>query len=646
MDVRPRAIDRRELGVRFLQLAAALCLPSAAGAAAPAHGPFDVVVDVDVQVAMRDGVRLSTDIYRPARGGAVVPGRLPVILERTPYGKSQDGERHASASLARALASQGYVVVYQDCRGRGRSQGEYVKYLSDGADGYDCCAWLMAQPWCDGHIAMQGLSYGAHTTAAAASAAAPGLSALFINSGGFSNAYQGGIRQGGAFEMKQVTWAHSQALQSPQVTADPALADALRAVDLRHWFAKLPWARGRSPLSLVPEYEDYVFDQWEAGAFDGFWKQLGIYTEGFYDSFSDAPTIWMSSWFDPYPRTAVDNFTALKARKKSRQQLILGPWTHGNNHQTFSGDVDFGPASLLAGNLAKDLPSLRQRWFDHYVRGHDNGVDREPDVRIFVMGGGSGRKTSQGRLDHGGRWRDERAWPLHDALPTRYHLHADGALDPRKPSARAARRTLRYDPADPTPSIGGTITSGLPIMVGGAFDQREDAQFFGSTVAGRDLADRPDVLSFQTALLEADVEVTGPIQAQLWISSDCVDTDFTIKLIDVYPPSADYPHGYAMNLTDGILRCRYRDSWERPILMRPGRIYAITVSAFPTSNLFARGHRIRLDVASANYPHFDLNPNTGEPEGSWKTMKPARNNIHLDARRPSHIVLPIIPSRR
>ncbi|WP_430420372.1 CocE/NonD family hydrolase [Phenylobacterium sp.] len=635
-----RPIDRRELGVQFLRLAAALAVPAPA-LAFPAHGPNRVTVQRDVMVAMRDGVKLATDIYRPADGDTPLPGPFPVILERTPYGKSQDTTRHASAAIARMLASHGYVVVFQDCRGRGGSQGDYVKYLSDGQDGSDCCAWILAQPWCNGRIGAQGLSYGAHTVGAMAGAGAP-LSALFLDSGGFANAYQGGIRQGGAFELKQVTWAYRAAFESPEVRDDPAKTAELQAVDIKAWFKRWPWTRGNSPLSLVPEYEDYVFDQWEAGDFDGFWKQLGIYAEGYYDAFPKAPMTWMSSWYDPYPRTATQNYMALSRRTTAPVRLILGPWTHGNNHQSFSGDVDFGPQAVLAGNLAPDLTTLRKRWFDRHLKGEANGVDDEPRVRIFVMGGGSGRRNAEGRLDHGGRWRAEPDWPPPGARETAYYLHADGGLRPEPPRVAKADRRYTYDPARPTPSIGGTITSGQPIMVGGAFDQREDERFFASETPGRALADRPDVLVFQTPPLAEDTEVTGPITAELWISSDAPDTDFTIKLIDVYPPNPDYPQGFAMNLTDGILRCRYRDSWETPSLMTPGRIYRIRVDAFPTSNLFKAGHRIRLDIASANFPHFDLNPNTGEPEGRWRRMRPARNVVHLDAAHPSHVVLPVV----
>jgi uncharacterized protein len=463
-----------------------------------------------------------------------------------------------------------------------------------------------------------------------------------MDSGGFSNAYQGGIRQGGAYELKQATWALNQALEAPEVRADAAKLAALQAVDIKEWFARMPWSRGRSPLSAVPEYEDYVFDQWERGTFDEFWQQVGIYAKGYYQRFPRAATMMISSWYDPYPRTVIENYLGLKAHKRGPARLLFGPWTHGNREDTHAGDVDFGPAATFSSGMAQSYPSFKLRWFDKYLKGAANGVDAEPEVRLFVMGGGSGRRNAQGRLDHGGQWRSEGSWPLARARMTRFYLHANGALASDKPTATARPRIYRYDPRDPVPTIGGHITSGQPIMVGGAFDQRETPDFFGSRPPYLPLAERADVLVFQTQPLTEDVELTGAIEANLWVASDCPDTDFTLKLVDVYPPNDDYPQGYAMNLTDGILRCRYRASWQHPRLMHAGHVYRIRIEAFPTSNLFKAGHRIRVDVSSSNFPHFDANPNTGEPEGRARSLRVATNTVYVDERRPSHVVLPVV----
>ena len=636
----------------FSALLAAFGLGVGRGAADPLDAPFDVALTSDVMIAMRDGVRLATDIYRPTRNGKPVPGRFPVILERTPYGKTvvsrselsvADPTPKSRAEVAAFFVSRGYVVIYQDCRGRYGSEGEFVKYLSDGLDGYDTCAWIVSQPWCDGKIGTMGLSYAAHTQGALACANPPGVAAMFLDSGGFANAYQDGIRQGGAFELKQVTWAYHAAFESPAVVADPVKAKALKAIDITGWFGRMPWKRGHSPLSPAPDYESYVFDQWEHGTFGPFWKQLGIYAEGYYGPFTDAPMVFMSAWYDPYPRSATDNYIALSKRKKGPVRLILGPWTHGDRTLTFAGDVDLGPAAPIDGNLAPDFLTLRLRFFDAWLKGERNGVAAEPAVRLFVMGGGSGRRNAAGRMDHGGRWRAESDWPIPGAQPTVFHLHADGRLAPEAPAVDATPLAYDFDPDHPVPSIGGTITSGEPVMRGGAYDQREGPRFFGSREPYIPLAARPDILVFETEPLARDIEITGPIEAHLWIASDRPDTDFTIKLIDVYPPNEDYPDGFAMNVTDGIMRARYRDSWEQPRMLAPGEIAQVTVAAFPTSNLFAKGHRIRLDVSSSNFPHFDVNPNTGAPEGQGLTRSVATNTLYTDAARPSHVILPIIP---
>ena len=617
-----------------------------------AAADFDVVLESNVRVAVRDGVKLATDIYRPARDGKAVAGRFPVILERTPYGRNVTYFRDITAAnatpktraeVAEYYVRHGYVVLFQDCRGCHDSEGQFIKYLHEAVDGFDTCAWIRAQPWSDGQIGTMGLSYAAHTQMALACLNPPGLKAMFLDCGGFSNAYQGGIRQGGAFELKQVTWAYNLGLESEEVRKDPRLLAALKAVDLKAWFASMPWKRGHTPISLLPDYESYVYEQWEHGNFDDFWKQLGIYAEGYYSQCADAAMVHLSGWYDAYSRTATDNYMGLSKRKRGPVRLIMGPWTHGARSTSHSGDVEFGQGSTLDAD-GGDIFARRLAWFDRYLKGVKPAA-LESAVRLFVMGGGSGRKTAQGRLDHGGRWRGERDWPIPDQKLTPYYLNASGLLSVTQPAEAADPMTYDFDPAHPVPTLGGTVTSGEPLMRGGGFDQREGPEFYGSRPPYLPVAARPDVLVFETGALEADVEITGVIEANLWISSDAVDTDFTIKLIDVYPPGEDYPEGYALNLTDGIMRCRYRESWSDPTLMTPGTVYPIKVAAFPTSNLFKRGHRIRLDISSSNFPHFDVNPNTGAPEGKGLARRIARNTVYMDRRRPSYVVLPLIPAR-
>jgi putative CocE/NonD family hydrolase len=257
------------------------------------------------------------------------------------------------------------------------------------------------------------------------------------------------------------------------------------------------------------------------------------------------------------------------------------------------------------------------------------------------LGGGSGQRNADGRLDHGDHWRDEKEWPLARTQPACFYLHRDGRLSPCAPTASDQALSYDFDPADPVPTIGGAIMSSAPLMYAGAYDQVETVDLFGATAPGRPLANRPDVLVFETAPLDAEVELTGSIAAHLHISSTAVDTDFTIKLVDVYPPNADYPEGYAMNLAHGILRTRFRTSFETPEAMEPGTIYELDIPTFPKSNRFLPGHRIRIEVSSSNFPHFDVNPNI-----HWRVpdAKPqvARNTIHVDRNHPSYVVLPVI----
>jgi putative CocE/NonD family hydrolase len=613
----------------------------------------DVVVRRDVMIRMRDGVHLATDVYLPAVDGQPVPTPLPVILERTPYGKTERsrseiepgmGQPMARAEVAMHFVRAGFAVVYQDCRGRYNSEGNFTKYLSEGPDGYDTCAWIVEQPWCDGKIGTMGLSYAAHTQAALACLNPPGLACMVLDSGGFSSAYRTGIRQGGAFELKQLTWAYNNAKESPEAQNNPLVLNALEAEDLKSWFNVLPWSEGRSPVRWVPEYESYVLEQWRQGTFSDFWKKVGIYAEGSYDTFPQVPVALLSSWYDAYVRTTFDNYEGLSRNGKRPVSLIMGPWLHGNRNSTFSGDAYFGETATISGNVTPSWLEFRRRWFERWLKGVANSIDTDPTVRLFLMGGGTGRRTQTGKLDHGGRWIEATDWPLPGTEFRSLYIHNSGQLRDAPAEQGAAPLSYDFDPSDPVPTIGGALTSGQPVFEGGAFDQREAPQFFGCRNPGLPLSARRDVLSFETPPLEQDLAVIGPITIKLWVSSDALDTDFTAKLIDVYPPSEDYPTGYAMNLTDGILRCRYRKSWEHPELLTPGEDFQITIEPFATANLFKKGHRIRLDISSSNFPKFDVNPNTGDPEGMGRTRKIARNTVFCDAARASRIILPCVPA--
>jgi len=610
-----------------------------------------VVVERDVMVAMRDGVRLASDVYRPAVDGAPVQEPLPVLLERTPYGKHLQSRSEIDFGMARprwrrevacTFARAGYVVVFQDCRGRYASEGEFTKYLSEGADGHDTLAWIVQQPWCNGRIGTFGLSYAAHTQMSAACLNPPGLACMVLDSGGFSNAYRCGIRQGGAFELKQATWAYKQAKESRRAEADPAIVRALQAEDIRAWFHAMPWDRGRSPVRWEPEYESYLLDQWRRGTFDEYWKQVGLYAAGSYDTLPDVPVLLMSSWYDAYVHTTFDNYAGLRRKQDRAVHVVMGPWTHGNRNQRVFGDVDFGAEAIFDGNVAASWIGHRLAFFDRWLK--DRRTFDEPRVRCFVMGGGTGRRTAQGKLDHGGSWITAADWPLPAARERSLYLDAAGALvDSAPPQASIA---YDYDPADPVPTIGGALTSGEPIFEGGAFDQREDERFFGCTRPGLPLSARLDVLSFETEPLVEELVVAGPVRVELTVSSDAPDTDFTAKLIDVYPPSDDYPRGFAMNVTDGIFRCRYRTGWKSPSPLAPGETVRIVIEPFATANRFKAGHRLRLDVSSSNFPRFDANPNTGGPEGTGRTRRIARNTVYFGGPSASRLVVTVLDTRQ
>ena len=413
-----------------------------------------IVVERDLMVPARDGVLLATDVYRPAG-----PGPFPVLLERTPYDKAApsrsertatDARPRSRAKVAACFVGHGYAVAYQDCRGRYRSGGRFTKYLSEAEDGFDTLVWLQRQAWCNGRIGTFGLSYAAHTQAALGCLDPPGLAAQFLDCGGFSNAYRSGIRHGGAFDLKQATWAYRNALADAR---DPVVKAALAAQDIGTWFRRMPWHKGDSPISAAPEYEDYLFEQWSHGVFDDYWKQPGIYAEGFYQCYSDVPIVHLSGWYDPYARTAMENYVGLSRGKRSRMQLILGPWTHGDRSSSYAGEVDFGPAAPVDGNLAEDFFELRRRWFDRWIKGLANGIDAEPPVRVFVMGGGSGRRNRDGRLEHGGHWRSAPEWPVPHTRWTRLYLRADRSLS-ATPAAGSNAIDYAFDPRDPAPTEG------------------------------------------------------------------------------------------------------------------------------------------------------------------------------------------------
>ena len=599
---------------------------------------YDALPRRDLMVAMRDGVRLATDVYFPARGGRPEAGSWPVILERTPYSKL----RSDLAGAGKFFARHGYVAVIQDVRGRYGSEGDWYPFALEGPDGVDTVEWIAVQPWCNGKVGTIGLSYSGSAQTAIASLAPRALAAQFVSEV-MSNYHTNAMRQGGAMELRFLIYAFQMATSSPQAMADLRLRQTLEQAraEVRTWLGRMPLREGTSPLHLLPSYERWVLDVLTHGDYDDYWKlPHGYAADEYYDQHADVPLYLLSGWYDSYARAATDNYIALSRQKRGPVRLIMGPWVHGvaTMAQSWSGDVDFGPDAPM-----DDYNGFRLRWFDRWLKDLRSGVDADAAVRIFVMGGGSGRRNAEGRLDHGGAWRDEQTWPLARTRFTPLYLHTGGGLSDRPPAESGGCTTYRFNPLDPVPTIGGNISVGYDVMPNGAFDQRGAAWVMGA----RDtlpLAARPDVVVFQSEPLARPVEATGPLEVRLWVSSSAVDTDFTAKLLDVYPPSPDYPEGYAMNIGDGIMRARYRDDRTRAAMMTPGEIYQLTIVPYPTSNVFAAGHRIRLDISSSNFPRFDVNPNTGEPLGRNRRVVMADNTVYHDAAHPSHIVLPIIPA--
>ncbi|HMQ35411.1 MAG TPA: CocE/NonD family hydrolase [Chloroflexaceae bacterium] len=634
----------------------------------PAYG---LLVARDVMVPMRDGVRLAADIYRPAVNGEAAPGRFPTILLRTSYDK---GAQRYVSTIAEYFTPRGFVTVQQDLRGRyaseGRGQYRHTANPHEGLDGYDTIEWIAAQPWSNGRVGMVGSSHPGLVQTHAALYRPPHLTAIWPDVAP-TDSYAHQVRYGGAMQLHMFGALFLHAQDSQEALADPALRAAIFAAmgRMRELVYATPFKPGHTPLAPVPGLEQTLFDYYTRGARDEFWSAECNDFARHFDRHADVPGTFTGGWFDPYASATTGQFAALAARSKSPQRLIMGPWTHQGMRvagETYvANDVDFGPEAAW-GFTRFNAEQLR--WFDRWLRDEPTGVEDDPPVRIFVMGGGSGRRTAGGHLDHGGRWRSEREWPLARAVPTTFYLQPGGGLAPTPPPEDAPPAGFRYDPAHPVPTVGGPVTGffefvappgGLDpfwvrylppwtlmrsIIPDGPAHQRPGPETVGAAPPYLPLSMRPDVLVFQTAPLAEDIEVTGPVEVRLHVASSAPDTDFTAKLIDVYPPSPDYPEGYHMYLADGIIRCRYREGFEREALLEPGQVYAVTIGLPPTSNLFKAGHRIRLDISSSNFPRFDLNPNTGEPMGRHTHTQLADNLVFLDRGHPSLVVLPVVPA--
>jgi putative CocE/NonD family hydrolase len=602
---------------------------------------YEVAVMKNVMIGMRDGVKLSTDIYRPARNGALIEGRFPVLLERTPYRKDR-----GAADVAQYFVPRGYVVVVQDVRGRYQSEGRWRPIVDDPNDGFDTAAWIGAQAWSDGGIGTMGTSYGGATQHAIAIGNAPHVKAM-IPRNAMSDFGRYGVRHNGAFELRWFNWVVTMGNAAPgtaeaplaaaRAASDPAAVAALLDMGshVRDYVRSLPLRAGTTPLKFAPDYEAWLIEAMSHGDYDAFWKDHGSSVIDHLAEYKDVPEYHTTGWYDSWGTPVANlNFVELRKAKKSLQRLIVGPWIHSSEQLSYAGEAQF------TDDAALDLEAFHLRWFDHWLKGVDNGVDREPPVRIYVMGGGDAHKTPEGRLFVGGHWRDEREWPPARAMATPYYLHSNGTLSQEKP-ADSPPTTYLFDPRNPVPTLGGNVSSQGTLMFQGAADQRCRPGFWLCT-DDKPLSARNDVLVFQTPTLDGNIEVTGRLIVKLWAASNGPDTDFTAKLIDVYPPNKDYPAGVDLNIADSIVRARYRKGPGKAEFLKPGQPEEFTIEMYPTSMVFQRGHRIRLDISSSNFPRFDVNPNTGEPLNDNRRWRIAENSVYFGGSHASQILLPVI----
>lgn len=578
----------------------AACLAASIASAEPRPITHEITVRANVAVPMRDGVRLYADIYRPARAG-----RYPVIVVRTPYGKQREGIHRDLI----AFAQRGYAVVVQDTRGRFESEGDWDPFRYEARDGYDTIEWAARQEFSDGKVATFGGSYLGNVQWQAAAEGPPSLVAIFPMVASTS-LYHNSFYHGGAFKLALAAgWGiarNPRRVMYPQTWHTEAFAPEEWRYDRLLWH--LPLATLDEALSgeVVRHYRDWIRHQ----GYDEYWRSMSV-EERF--SMVKVPAHVWGGWYDLLLGGTLNGFTGMRreggteaARRESK--MTVGPWGHGPSRKF--GDVDFGPE-------ADRVPFERNlRWMDHYLKGEDNGIDREPPVEIFYMGIN--------------RWVHHQDWPVPGTRFTPHYfssggransLRGDGVLSTSRPAGAEADHYV-YDPDNPVPTLGGNDCCGAPIPIG-PLDQRP-------------VEARSDVLVYTSEILREPLAVAGPVKAKLYVSTDAPDTDFFVKLVDVHP------NGFAMNIAEGILRARFRRGLDRMELLKPGEVYELEVDMRGTANVFLPGHRIRVDVTSSNFPQFDRNPNTGEDLGASARRRAARQSVYHSARHPSHIVLPVV----
>ncbi len=547
-----------------------------------------------VLVPMRDGVQLAADLYLPPGQGP-----FPVLLQRTPYDRSRI-ERQALP-----YAEHGYAVVVVNSRGIYGSGGTWSPYVTEAEDGYDTQKWVAAQAWCSGNIGMFGTSYPGFTQLLPAPMRHPAVKAL-VPVAAQSDNYGSIWSTNGLYHLALgMAWgANQEAIASGQARPE---------VNWMGVFTHFPLRTALSSHGLV---SPFVEETLAHGVYDDFWRGMSV--RGAYHEM-DVPALHITGWYDDLVHETVENFVQMRKQSRSEharrwQRLLIGPWGHGIRPRAQYGDVDFGETVHV------DTQELHLSWFDYHLKGIQNGLESEAPIRIFVMGENV--------------WRAEQEWPLRRARLTRLFLRSggnantrfgDGTLASDPPESEEPDR-YRYDPRNPTPTYGGSGCCGGGTTPHGPLDQQVNQS-------------RQDVLTYTTEPLSEATEVTGAIKFDLYFSTDVKDTDFFATISDVYPD------GTAVLLAEGMLRARFRESIEEPSLLIPGGIYRVSISFWETSNLFRRGHRIRLHITSSNFPRFARNLNSARPLGAGdeRDIRIATQVIYHDSLHPSSVVLPVIP---
>lgn len=534
-----------------------------------------------VGVKMRDGVELATDVYLPSG-----VGKFPTLLVRDMYSNGTTAGRQRYAKFA---TSNGYAFVFQSVRGRYDSEGNWYPYFPEINDGDDTLSWIADQPWSDGKVGMFGTSYLASVQWLAAVNRNPALLAI-IPAMSPGNYYRDVAYPGGAFSLlSRARWGIGLA-GSRTSTMFPV--DWINEID------HLPiQTLGESLGFNVRHFQDWL----KHPSYDAYWEPVNL---GRRATEMSVPALNIGGWYDVFLRSTLGSYQTMKKEAASEtaragQRLIIGPWPHGWNASTRTGDQEFGEASLI------DVEPLYLEWFDYWLK--DGPRPRGAPIRIFVMGDNV--------------WRDETEWPLARTDYQSYFLQSDGSLSSDSPAADARPRKYDYDPANPVPTLGGNI---MEPSLRGPYDQ--------APLDGRD-----DILRFLTSPFGERTEITGPIRAEIYAASSATDTDFMVKLVVVKP------NGVAFNLVDGVIRARYREGFEEPKLIEPGKVYKYDIDLWATSYVLSPGDRLRVDITSSNFPRLARNLNTGAPFAQTTEMQIARQTIYLSRDNASRLVLPVIP---